>query len=71
VGDIKRMVALMGLFFGAVFLGLATLLLFAAVSHTPLDKVAGAISPILAIPGGVISIYQLVNAKKTTTGTNS
>jgi hypothetical protein len=66
VGDIKRMAALMGLLFGVVFGGLGILLIFTALSHVPLEKLAGAIPGIIGIPGGFISIYQLVSAKKTT-----
>jgi hypothetical protein len=70
VGDVKRLAALMGVLFGVVFLGLGALVLFSAISHTPVDKLAGAIPGIIGIPGGFISIYQLVNAKKAT-GANS
>lgn len=68
MGDLKRLAALLGLLFGVVFLGLGMLLVFSAVSHTPLDKVAGVIPGIIGIPGGFLSLYQLMS-KKPNTGT--
>jgi hypothetical protein len=54
----------MGLLFGVVFLGLGLLLIFATLSHTPVDKVAGVIPGIIGIPGGFLSLYQLMAGKK-------
>lgn len=64
MGDIKRLAALMGVLFGVVFGGLGLLLVFAAVSHTPVDKLVGAIPGIIGIPGGLLSIYQAMSKAK-------
>jgi hypothetical protein len=67
VGDIKRLAALMGLLFGVVFGALGLLLIFAAVSHTPIDKLAGYIPALIGIPGGLLSVFQAMSKAKGTT----
>jgi hypothetical protein len=64
VGDVKRLAVLMGLLFGVVFAALGVLLVFAAVSHTPVDKLAGYIPELIGIPGGLLSVYQTMSKAK-------
>lgn len=54
----------MGVLFGVVFAGLGMLLLFAALSHTSIDKLVGVIPGLIGIPGGLLSIYQAMNKAK-------
>lgn len=66
MGDVKRLAALMGVLFGVVFAGLGMLLVFAALSHTPVDKLVGVIPGLIGIPGALLSVYQAMNKSKGT-----